>query len=106
MLIDHKIDGGFAYIPALSKPRTFDTDQLTEADSQTLSRLVQQADFFNLPPHIGAASPGAADHRTHTLTITKDHHSHTIDAVEPIKDPNVAALVSELSRLNTVKPAG
>lgn len=43
--------GGFA---GIYKKQQVDTEQLQPLDAANVQRLVQDADFFNLPPYVGA----------------------------------------------------
>lgn len=78
MRIQLKTDGGVAYFPALAAPRTLDDSDLDEADRATLAALTDAADFFNLPPDLSGAKPGAADYHSYTLTIEQAEQEHTV----------------------------
>ncbi|GER88196.1 hypothetical protein KDW_23580 [Dictyobacter vulcani] len=57
MQIQMQIEGGFAQIPALAKPKKLDSVSLSAQDADELKHLVQAANFFALPavpatPHV------------------------------------------------------
>src|SRR3954467_6491476 len=96
MRIRYKVDGGFAYFPGLHQPVTIDTDQLPTEEANKLERLIEAAGFFDLP----AVTPpprGAADYFQYTISVTAPDHTHTVRLTDPIKDPNVQALVDFLN---------
>ena len=95
MRIQFKTDGGIAYFPGLSKPVTIDTDELSAEEAANLERLIENADFFNLPA-IAPPLRGAADYRHYTISVTAREHAHTVRLNEPIEDPHVQALVDYL----------
>jgi len=96
MRVQFKTDGGFAYLPGLSKPVTIDTDGLTPEEAGKLERLVEAAGFFELP---ATSDPprGGADLRTYTISVTSSGRGHTVRIVEPVENPQLQALVDYLS---------
>ena len=96
MRVQFKTDGGFAYLPGLSKPVTIDTDGLTPEEAGKLERLVEAAGFFELP---ATSDPprGGADLRTYTISATSSGRGHTVRIVEPVENPQLQALVDYLS---------
>jgi hypothetical protein len=95
MRVRFKMDGGFVYLPARSKPTTIDTEELPEEEAKELVRLIEAAGFFELPE---TSSPprGAADYLRYTISATTPEHSHTVQLTDPIEDPHVRALVEYL----------
>src|SRR5688572_12810684 len=54
-----------------------DLDTLPGGETQNLYRLIHEADFFNLPEHLGTA--GALDETQYTITIGYgDQKQHTV----------------------------
>jgi len=96
MKLTFKMSGGFAYIPALSKPVIIDTDQIDPEVADQLRSLVQESRFFDYPEIIHNLSKGAADYLTYTITIEDGSRVHTLQLTDPIADVNLAQLVSFL----------
>src|SRR5262245_24833265 len=97
MRIQFQVDGGIAYFPGLSQPVTIDTAQLSEVDAAELRRLVDAAQFFDLP---AAASRrrGAADYRQYTITVEDGRRRHTVRLSDPVEGQALQALVDYLSQ--------
>jgi hypothetical protein len=99
MKIELTTSGGIAYMPGLAAPVTIQTDALSDERRREIEKLVAAASFFTLPAESAPARrAGAADCRTHTITITDGARRHTIRVEEPIADAHVAELVSALRR--------
>jgi hypothetical protein len=96
MKITFKMSGGFAHLPALSRPFTIDTQQIDEPVAHQLESLVQQSRFFEQPARANTVAKGAADYQTYTITVEDGTHNHTIQLTDPIKDENLKQLVSNL----------
>lgn len=106
MRIQFSTEGGIAYFPGLSQPITIDSEQLTQQEGAKLRRLVEAADFFDLPAKIGKPAPGAADYRQYNVTIEEGQRRHTIHATEPIEDADLRRLVEFLSaKANEIRRA-
>jgi hypothetical protein len=95
MLVRFKMDGGFVYLPARSKPVTIDTDDLPAEEAKELERLIEAAGFFELP-QTSPPPRGAADYLRYTISVTCPERSHTAHLTDPIEDPEVQALVEYL----------
>jgi hypothetical protein len=95
MLVGFKIDGGFVYLPARSEPVTIDTDDLPAEEAKDLERLIEAADFFELP-QTSPPPRGAADYLRYTISVTSPERSHMVHLTDPIEDPDVQALVEYL----------
>ena len=95
MRVRFKLDGGFVYLPGRSEPLTIDTDDLPAGEADELERLVEAADFFELPESFPPPR-GAADYLRYTISVTKGERSHTLHVTDPIEDTNVRALVEFL----------
>jgi hypothetical protein len=95
MRVRFKMDGGFVYLPARSKPTTIDTEDLPAEEAKELERLIEAAGFFELPE---TSSPpgGGADYLRYTISATTPEHSHTVHLTDPIEDPHLQALVEYL----------
>jgi hypothetical protein len=99
MKINFQMSGGFAYIPALSKPSIIDTSQVDPDTAKDLEARVRDSRFFEQPARASAA-PKGADYRTYTITIEDGGRSHTIQLTDPIKDSNLQTLVSQLRTIS------
>jgi hypothetical protein len=102
MRIQVERDGGFAYIPGLSAPRTVDTDALSPEDAAALEAAVQQADFSAAAALAAAPAPGSADHRTVTVTVEDGGAPRSITVPEPIADEGLRSLVDRV--LSSTEP--
>jgi len=96
MRIQFQSDGGFGFFPGLARPLDLDSARLPDDRAAELERLVQGAGFFSLPAKVGAAAPGSADVRTYTITIEANGRPHTVQAVEPVENPQLQRLVEFL----------
>lgn len=94
MRIEFLTEGGVAQFPGLSRPVTIDSEQLTQREGAELKRLVEAADFFNLPASVGTPARGAADYRQYTLTIEEGARRHTVRATEPVDDTDLRSLLA------------
>ena len=105
MRIEFRTEGGLAYFPGLSQPQVLDTATLPGAERAALETLVDAAHFFSRPARVGPTDAGAADHRTYTIRVEREGSSHTVEAIEPIADPTLQALVDALrTRLRAPPP--
>lgn len=94
MQIQFSMEGGIASFPGLSRPVGINTDQLTSEETAKLGRLVEAAEFFNLPPQIGKPSRGAADYRQYTVTIEEGPRRHTIRMIDPVENTDLKRLLA------------
>jgi len=96
MKITIETSGGFAPLPALSRPITIDTTTLTPQLVRELESLVRDAAFFDRPAFIDTTAKGAADYRTYTITVQDGPRVHTVCLTDPITDSSLEQLVSRL----------
>ncbi len=99
MKINFEMSGGFAYLPAFSRPFIIDTAQMEPQDANQLESFVQESRFFDQPARVGTIPRGAADYQTYTITVEDGPHSHTIQLTDPITDANLQRLVSHLRNM-------
>lgn len=99
MKITIETSGGFAALPALSRPRTTDTSTLDAAQALELETLVLASRFFDQAASVGTPARGAADYMTHVITIEDASRVHTVRLTDPITDPALERLVSRLQAL-------
>jgi hypothetical protein len=95
MRVQFKTDGGFVYLPDRGAPMAIDTDELPAKEADELERLLEDANFFDLP-ETSPPPRGAADYLRYTISVTAGEHSHTVHLTDPIGDPDVQALVEYL----------
>lgn len=98
MRIELAQTGGLAYFPGLNRPVVLEVDRLDSPVAQELKGLVKAADFFNLPPLLGKPSPGAADCQSYRLTIEDGGRRHSVQALVPLQNPALAALVQAIQK--------
>ena len=96
MKITFKMNGGFAYIPALGKPVILDTAKIDPQVADQLESIVRESRFFDQPALIDTTAKGAADYRTYTVTVEDGTRVHTVQLTDPITDANLERLVSRL----------
>lgn len=92
MHIRFKSDGGFAAISGIQHNVEIDTSLTSVRDAALIESLVRAADFFHLPPQLGALQRGAADQPTYTITID----THTVVIVESAASPSLQRLIDRL----------
>ena len=95
MRIQFKTEGGIAHLPGLSEPVTIDTHELPAEQANELERLIEVAEFFELPA-TSTPPPGAADYQQYTISVTTPNRSHEARLTDPIENPRVRELVNHL----------
>jgi hypothetical protein len=95
MRIRFKTEGGIAHLPGLAEPVTIDTEELPVEGAKELERLIEAADFFELPS-TSDPPPGAADYQQYTISVTTPRRSHEVRLTGPIENPHVRELVNHL----------
>ena len=97
MRIRFQSDGGVGYFPGLDGPVIVDTAHLPPEEGARLERLVGAADFFSRPEAADVPAPGAADLRHYTITVEDGSgRSRTLEAMDPVEDPALHALIDAL----------
>lgn len=90
--------GGIAFFPGLAAPRTIDVNALDAKTRDTLTRLIQDADFFNLPAQ-APARPGAADQCTYQISVEEGSRRHTVTICDPVTSVSLQRLIDLLRTL-------
>jgi hypothetical protein len=92
-------EGGFAGLvrPAL----VVDSRQLAADQQRELDRLIAQSNFFQLPSDGPTPPAGAADYVTYTITVEREHQTHTIRVTDPVTDAALAALIAFVKRYHS-----
>jgi hypothetical protein len=93
MRVELKVEGGLAYLPGLKKPITVDSGKLSKTDSDTLKKLVDAAEFFDLPQTMNKPAPGAADYQQYIITVEAGKRHHTVQAVDPVDSTALLDLI-------------
>ncbi|MGA9703418.1 protealysin inhibitor emfourin [Pseudomonas sp.] len=90
-------NGGPAFFPGLSKPRTVEVGTLSEQDQQEVRQLIEASDFFQLPQSALPASckPGEVHY---TLTVAEGEREHTVCVLAPVKSQALDGLVQCVRR--------
>ena len=96
MRITFQAHGGVAFFPGLNRSVNIDTSQLPAEERAKLERLIRSSDFFALPASVGKKPRGAADMREYTLRVEDEKRDHSVCVTEPVDDPGLAQLITEL----------
>jgi hypothetical protein len=99
MKITIETSGGFAPLPALSRPNTIDTTTIDPQLARQLESLVQEAAFFDKPALVDTTAQGAADYQTYTITVQDGPRVHTVRFTDPITDSSLERLMSHLQAI-------
>ncbi len=91
--------GGFTGIPFNV---AIDTDQCEEEERDTLSELVEAAQFYSLPKKISPVGQ-EPDRFQYRITIEKAGESHTVEAGESAIPDSLQPLVRHLIALGRAK---
>ena len=70
-------------------------DSLNEYDSQRLEKMVDDADFFNIPKDLAGSS--SVDEFQYTITIDDGISYHTVHATDTTMPRSLLLLVKELT---------
>jgi hypothetical protein len=92
MRIHFERSGGFAGITLTAD---VDSDQLPAAEADSLSKLIDQADFFNLPKKPKASSQGA-DQFQYNIRVETPSKSHEIQVGDGSVPPKLKPLIDRL----------
>jgi len=92
--ITFKTSGGIAYFPGLAAAKTIEVDALPTERRDEIHRLVESANFFDLPER-SPAKRGAADYQTYTISISEGSRQKTVALTDPLS-PDLARLVELL----------
>ncbi len=95
MIIQVERTGGFA---GLSMQAVIDTEHLDAEEREELEELVEQSEFFRLPPRL-SANTMAVNQFEYVITIEDEFHRHTLEAHEEALDPRLNELVRRVLRL-------
>jgi hypothetical protein len=93
MQIDFVRSGGFA---GMRIARSFDTQKLLPEQASALDKLVEGADFFNLPEQIIPGLP-RPDQFQYQITITTGEQKHTVNVSETVIPEPLHPLIEYLT---------
>jgi hypothetical protein len=105
MRITFESHGGVAFFPGLNRPVLIDTAQLPAEERSKLEGLIQSSRFFTLPGSVGKRPRVGADLREYTLRVEDGKRDYRVRVAEPLDDPKLAQLITELrsrARANAV----
>jgi hypothetical protein len=74
-----------------------DLNTLPEDESQHLMKLIDEADFFNIPEH--TAEQVTPDEFKYTIVVNSEQTSHTVHTTESSIPKNLLPLTKELTML-------
>ncbi|KAB8332853.1 hypothetical protein SD80_013200 [Scytonema tolypothrichoides VB-61278] len=94
MRISFERTGGFA---GISRKKTVDTANIAANEADQLPRLVEAADFFNLPEKI-TASATQPDRFQYKLTIEEEGREHTVTVSEAALPGTLRPLIEWLQQ--------
>ena len=78
-----------------------DLNTLPEDESQHLLKLIDEADFFNIPEH--PAEQFKADEFQYTIGVNAGHASHTVHASDSTMPKSLLPLAKELTMLKILQ---
>lgn len=93
MRITFSIDGGFAVFPGLSRPLSFEVDDLPAAQAGALRAAIGKSDFFALDDSSVYQTPGSADVRKYTITIEDGIRRRSLVVPETVEQPDLKDLL-------------
>ena len=76
-------------------------DSLSEEDTKNLLRLIDEADFFNLPENL-AVHP-SADEFKYQITVDAENRSHTVRVSDSTMEKSLLPLIKELTLLKMLQ---
>jgi hypothetical protein len=78
-----------------------DLNTLPEDESQHLLKLIDEADFFNIPEH--PAEQFKADEFQYTIGVNAGHANHTVHASDSTMPKSLLPLAKELTMLKILQ---
>jgi emfourin len=100
MRIKFERSGGFA---GLTITRDFDLDALPGETGKMLSKMIDDANFFNLPAKLASRGAGA-DQFNYAITVTSGIKEHTVSFNEGDMPDSLRPLIDELTQLARQQP--
>ena len=93
MRITFQVDGGFAVFPGLSRPVSFDVDDLPCTEAIALRSVVARSDFFARDDSSASPFTGIADVRRYVVTIESGIERRSLVIRETIEEPQLRQLL-------------
>lgn len=78
-----------------------DLDEIPESEAQFLQRLIDEADFFNIPKDLAMRS--TPDEFLYTITVTEGDKEHTVRTTDTTMPTSLLPLVKELTLQNVLQ---
>ena len=92
MRISIERSGGFT---GLRMSFTLSEDMLSQDEMQKIQDIINNANFFEIPPK-ASAPPGAADYFQYKITVETDEKSHTIETNDLAMQESLQPLIEFL----------
>ena len=102
MRVYYERTGGFA---GIRHTTTLDTRELPGPQARELQRLVEEANFFELPREAYPENVRAVDRFHYKLTVTTEEHRHTVETEEGVIPERLRPLVKWLTATSRSRPA-
>lgn len=102
MRIYYERTGGFA---GIRHATTLDTRKLSDVRMQELRRLIEEANFFELPRKVPPETSKAVDRFHYKLTVTTEKRRHTVEAEEDVVPGELRPLIRWLSVVSKDLPS-
>jgi hypothetical protein len=94
MKIQFERSGGFSGIPIVA---AIDSQSLPTDEAQHLRKLVQEANFFDLPPHLPASGRAGVDQFQFKITIEDGERTHTVETTDSAAAADLQPLLRQLT---------
>jgi hypothetical protein len=91
--IEFSTEGGLASFPGLARPVVIDADSLDKDEAAQLKKLIEAANFFDLPAVVGSPAKGSADYQYSILTIDNGMRRHSVRILDSAENPALQALL-------------
>ena len=75
---------------------TIDLDDLPDEQAELLGELLDEADFFELPPDL--TKPAMPDAFTYNITVSSEERQHSVRVSDTTAPDDLRPLLEELSR--------
>jgi hypothetical protein len=75
---------------------TIDLDELPDDQAEALGELLDDADFFELPPDL--TRPAMPDAFTYNITVSSDERQHSVRVSDATVPDDLRPLLEELSK--------
>ncbi len=101
MRVYYERTGGFA---GIRRTTSLDTRELSGQQARELQRLVEEANFFELPREVYPEGPQAVDRFHYKLTVTTGELRHTVEMEEDVVPEGLRPLIRWLTATSGDRP--